>query len=128
MNFNKAIVAGNITSDPELKKMTNGNSVVNFTVAVNRYYNDKEGNRKEETEFHNVVFFGRQAENIDKYMSKGSQILVEGRLKTRSWEDKEGKKHYRTEIIGETAQFGKRAEKVEEEEDDDIDLEEIPFD
>lgn len=133
MNFNKIIIAGNITNDPELRALTSGKSVVNFTVATNRYYTKSDGTKEEEANFHNVVFFGKTADNIKKYMSKGSQILVEGRLQTRSWEDDNGEKHYRTEILGEKAQFGnapekkKREEETEEEGERVPDLDDIPF-
>lgn len=133
MNFNKAIVAGNLTKDPEKAVTDSGTTVVNFTVATNRYYSTDDGTRKQDTEYHDVVFFGKTAENIKKYLAKGSSVLVEGRLKTRSWEDDSGTKHYRTEITGQNIQFGPSANKetkedVPEVEDEDIDVEEdIPF-
>lgn len=105
MNLNKAIIIGRITKDIDLKSLPSGNSVASFSVATNHYYNDKDGTKQEEVEFHDVVFFGKMAETIAQYMSKGSEILVEGRIKTRSWEY-EGKKHYKTEIVGQAFQFG----------------------
>ena len=107
MNINKAIIFGNITADLELKNLPSGMSVVNFSIATNRYWKDKEGNKQESTEFHNVVLFGRIAEIAAQYLKKGSSIYVEGRLQTRSWEA-DGVKKYRTEIIGENMQLGPR--------------------
>lgn len=107
MYLNKAMVYGNLTRDPELKEMPNGGKVTNFSIATNRTWKDKEGEKKEETEFHDIVVFGNQAENICQYLSQGSTAYVEGRLRTRSWEDNEtGKKMYRTEIVAESVQFG----------------------
>ena len=105
MYLNKAMIFGNLTRDPELKVLPNGTNVCAFGLATNRVYNDKDGNRQEMTEFHNITVFGRQAENCAKYLAKGSSTYVEGRLQTRSWE-KDGVKQYRTEIIADTVQFG----------------------
>lgn len=107
MYLNKAVVYGNLTRDPELKSLPSGMSVTSFSVATNRVYSDRDGNRQEEAEYHNVTVFGKQAENVAKYLTKGSGVLVEGRLQTRSWEA-EGVKHYRTEIIADRVQFGAR--------------------
>ncbi len=107
MNLNKVILIGNLTRDPELKSLPSGIKVANFSLATNRVWKDKDGSRKDSTEFHNVVVFGRQAENVAQYMKKGSNLLVEGRLQTRSWES-DGKKNYRTEIIADNIQFGSR--------------------
>jgi len=106
MYLNKAMVIGNLTQDPELKSLPSGVQVANFSIATNRYYNDKDGNRQEQTEFHNIVVFGRQAETSAQYLGKGQQAYVEGRLQTRSWEGQDGNKKYRTEIIAERVQFG----------------------
>ncbi len=107
MNINKAMVVGRITQDLELKALPNGNSVLNFSVATNYRYKDQNGNPVEQTEFHNAVSFGKQAENIAKYFVKGQEIYIEGRLNTRSWEDKDcGKKMYRTEIVVDKFEFG----------------------
>ncbi len=108
MYLNKAMVFGNLTRDPELKVLPNGTNVCAMGLATNRVYNDKDGNRQEMTEFHNVTVFGRQAENCSKYLSKGASAYIEGRLQTRSWE-KDGVKQYRTEIIADTVQFGPKA-------------------
>jgi len=80
--------------------------VTTFSLATNRVYNDKEGNRKEDTQFHNVVVFGRQAETTAQYLKKGSLALVEGRLQTRSWDADDGTKRYRTEVVADRVQFG----------------------
>ena len=107
MYLNKVLLYGNLTRDPELKALPGGSQVANFGMATNRSFKDKGGQRQETTEFHNVVAFGRTAEVIAQYCKKGRPIFVEGRLQTRSWEDKDGgKKNYRTEIIVDTFQFG----------------------
>lgn len=109
MYLNKVIIIGNLTRDPELKALPSGVQVTNIGVATNRTWKDKEGNKQESVEFHNVVAFGRTAEIINQYLKKGSSVLIEGRLQTRSWDDKEtGKKMYRTEIITESMQLGPR--------------------
>ncbi len=105
MYINKAFLYGNLTRDPELKALPGGGQVVNFGIATNRTYKDKNGQKQESTEFHNVVAFGRSAELIAQYMKKGRPLFVEGRIQTRSWES-EGQKKYRTEIIAENFQFG----------------------
>lgn len=105
LNINKVMVYGNLTRDPELKALPSGSNVASFAIATNRVYNDRDGNRQEETEFHNIVVFGKQAENVAKYLTKGSSAFVEGRLQTRSW-DKDGQKQYRTEIVADSVQFG----------------------
>jgi len=111
MFLNKVIIIGNLTRDPELKALPSGAQVVNVGVATNRVWKDKEGQKQEAVEFHNVVAFGRTAEIIGQYLKKGSSLLIEGRLQTRNWDDKEtGKKIYRTEIICESLQLGPRKE------------------
>jgi single-strand DNA-binding protein len=107
MYLNKVFLYGNLTRDPELKALPGGSQVANFSLATNRTFKDKSGQKQESTEFHNVVAFGRTAEVIVQYCKKGRPIFVEGRITTRSWEGKEdGKKQYRTEIIVENFQFG----------------------
>ena len=108
MYLNKVFIIGNLTRDPELKSLPSGTNVTNMSLATNSTYNDKEGNRQETTEYHNIVIFGRQAETTAQYLKKGSSALVEGRLQTRSWEGENGKKNYRTEIIADRVQFGSR--------------------
>jgi single-strand DNA-binding protein len=107
MYLNKAIVIGNLTRDPELKSLPSGIKVCSFSLATNRVWKDKNNARQESTDYHNVVVFGRQAETVAQYMKKGSSILVEGRMQTRSWDDKNsGEKKYRTEIVADKTQFG----------------------
>lgn len=107
MYLNKAFLYGNLTRDPELKALPSGSQVASFGIATNRTYKDKNGAKQEATEFHNIVAFGRTAEVIAQYMKKGRPIFVEGRIQTRSWDDKEsGKKNYRTEIVVDNFQFG----------------------
>ena len=107
MDINKAFIYGNLTRDPELKSLPSGMQVCSFSLATNRVYKDRDGNRQEATEFHNVVVFGRQAETSAQYLKKGAGAFVEGRLQTRSW-DKDGQKQYRTEIVADRVQFGPR--------------------
>lgn len=108
MYLNKAIVIGNLTRDPEIKALPSGVKVASFSVATNRVWKDKNGVKQENVDFHNIVVFGRQAEVVGQYMKKGSSILVEGRMQTRSWDDAAGVKKYRTEIIADRIQFGPR--------------------
>ena len=105
MYLNKAMVYGNLTRDPELKALPSGTNVCTMALATNRVYNDREGKRQEAVDYHNVVVFGKQAENCAKYLTKGNGTFVEGRLQTRSWE-KDGQKMYRTEIVADRVQFG----------------------
>ena len=109
MYLNKIFIYGNLTRDPELKALPGGTNICNFSVATNRTYTGKDGKKVEQTEFHNVVAFARQAEVIAQYLKKGNTIMVEGRIQTRSWEDKNTKeKKYRTEIMCESMQLGPR--------------------
>ncbi len=110
MYLNKAIVIGNLTRDPEIKSLPSGVKVASFSVATNRVWKDKNGVKQENVDYHNIVVFGRQAEIVGLYMKKGSSILVEGRMQTRSWDDAGGVKKYRTEIIADRIQFGPRKE------------------
>ncbi len=107
MYLNKALIIGNLTRDPELKAIPSGIKVCSFSVATNRVWKDKNGAKQEAADYHNVVVFGRQAETVAQYMKKGSQVMVEGRMQTRSWDDAgTGTKKYRTEIIADRVQFG----------------------
>lgn len=107
MFLNKVILIGNLTRDPELRSLPSGVKVCSFSLATNRVWKDKNGAKQEAADFHNVVAFGRQAETVAQYMRKGSSLLVEGRMQTRSWEDKSsGEKKYRTEIVADRTQFG----------------------
>jgi len=109
MYINKAFVYGNLTRDPEMKALPSGASVTSFAVATNRTWKDKNGAKQESVNYHNIVAFGKQAELVHQYLKKGSPIFVEGRIQTRSWDDKEGKKQYRTEIVVENFQFGPKS-------------------
>lgn len=130
------MVYGNLTRDPEMKALPSGQNVTSMSVATNRTWNDKDGKKQEEVEYHNVVVFGKTAENCAKYLTKGAGVYVEGRIQTRSW-DKDGVKQYRTEIVAETVQFGaksgnatpaKSADSVlPEYTEDEINPEDIPF-
>lgn len=142
MYLNKAQLHGNLTRDPELRTLPSGQAVINFSLATNRSYKDKDGAKKEQVEYHNVVGFGKQAEIIGQYVKKGDAIFVEGRLQTRSWET-DGRKNYRTEIVIESFQFGgvQRKESTPKKEteqkdepvppeyptEDDINTDDIPF-
>lgn len=106
MYLNKAFVLGNLTRDPELKALPSGTKVCSFSVATNQKFKDKDGAWQEKVEFHNVVAFGTTAENVGKYLRKGSQVLVEGRIQTRNYENKDGLKIYRTEVVADVVQFG----------------------
>src|SRR6187549_1609733 len=106
MYLNKAQLIGNLTRDPELKALPSGIKVTSLSIATNRVWKDKDGQKKEATDYHNIVAFGRQAETLAQYARKGSSLYVEGRIQTRSWEGQDGKKNYRTEIVLENFQFG----------------------
>ncbi len=108
MDFNKAIIAGNLTRDPEIRSLPSGAKVCNFSLATNRFWKDKDGVQQKSADFHNIVVFGRQAETSAQYLKKGQEAMVEGRIQTRSWEDQNGEKKYRTEIVAERVQFGSR--------------------
>jgi single-strand DNA-binding protein len=97
---NKVILVGNLGRDPEMRSLPSGQPVASFSVATSRRWKDRDGNRQEATEWHNVVCFGKQAEIAGQYLTKGKQVFVEGRIQTRSWDDKTtGEKKYRTEVI-----------------------------
>lgn len=158
MYLNRVFLIGNLTQDPELKNLPSGSSVANFGLATNRTYTDKAGARQESTEYHSVVAYGKQADIISQYLKKGSLMMVEGRIQTRSWEAQDGQKKYKTEVIIENFQMGpkgssgggsqggnsysggssapknqRQAPQQQEElptvdlDEDEIDLEEIPF-
>ncbi|MDR3570821.1 MAG: single-stranded DNA-binding protein [Candidatus Pacebacteria bacterium] len=109
MYLNKAMIFGNLTRDPEIRALPSGMNVCSFSVATNRTFKDRDGKKQEQTDFHNVVVFGRQADTVSQYLKKGSSAFVEGRMQTRSWEGKDGEKKYRTEIVADRVQFGPRA-------------------
>ncbi len=109
MYFNRAIIIGNLTRDPELRSLPSGIQVASFSVATNRVWKDKNGAKQESADYHNVVVFGRQAETTAQYLKKGASVMVEGRMQTRSWDGADGQKKYRTEIVADRVQFGPRS-------------------
>ncbi len=144
--FSKAIITGNLTRDPELRSTPNGASVCSFTVAVNRVYRDSSGSQQEDVSFIDCSAWGKLGEMISQYAKKGTGVLVSGRLDQRSWEDKEGNKRSRVEIVAEDFNFvsgnerggngGSRAESgasdapeaiPDDIPDEPIDLSDIPF-
>lgn len=147
MNLNKAFILGNLTRDPELRQTPTGQSVSSFAIATNRFFTDSSGQKQKQTEFHNIVAWGRQAEIVSQYLKRGSSVLVEGRLQTRSWQDQQGAKHWKTEVIAERIQLGPKPggggnsepppmdEKMRDStpiielpgDGEDIDVKEIPF-
>src|SRR3989304_6610301 len=112
MYFNRAIIIGNLTRDPELKSLPSGVQITTLGIATNRVWKDKNGAKQESTDYHNVVVFGRQAETTAQYLRKGSSVLIEGRMQTRSWDAPDGTKKYRTEVVGGRVQFGPRRDNV----------------
>ena len=102
---NKAIILGNLGRDPEVRYTTDGNAVTTFSVATTEKRKDRDGNSQEHTEWHRIVVFGRLAEVCGEYLAKGKSVYLEGSIRTRSWDDREGNKRYTTEIVGRTVQF-----------------------
>jgi single-strand DNA-binding protein len=101
-SVNKVILVGNLGKDPEVRYMTNGDAVANVTIATSDSWKDKAtGEKKESTEWHRVVFYRKLAEIVSQYLKKGSQVYIEGRIRTRKWQDKEGQERYTTEIEAE---------------------------
>ena len=131
-NINSVKIEGNLTRDPEMKALPSGSNVTSMSIATNRKWNDKDGNLQEATEYHNVTVFGKQAESVAKYLTKGSSAYVEGRLETRSWE-KDAVKHYRTEIVANDVRFGAKPQAstipntTKEYPEENVDESEIPF-
>lgn len=109
MNLNKVFLLGRLTADPQLRVTPTGHQVATFSIATNRIWTDKVSGKREEVEFHNIVVWGRQAEITQQFLSKGGLVLIEGRLQTRSWDDKQGQKRKTTEIVAERLQLGPRA-------------------
>lgn len=105
MSVNKAIIIGNLGADPEVRFTQSGTAVGNLRIATNERWTDKNGQSQERTEWHRVVVFGKTAENCQKYLSKGRQVYVEGRLQTNEWQDKDGNKRYTTEIVASNITF-----------------------
>ena len=143
MNLNKAFLIGRLTQDPQVRALPSGQQVCSFGLATSRFFTDKSGQKQQQTEFHNIVLFGRLAEIASQYLTKGALAMIEGRLQTRSWQDTSGNKRYRTEIVAERLQLGPRAAgkvvppEAEElppkekipiiEEEGEIDVKDIPF-
>ena len=105
MSVNKCLFIGNLTADPEIRTMPNGEQVANFTIALNERYKAKDGNVVENVEYVRIVLYRRLAEIAGQYLTKGSQVYIEGRLKTRKWQDNNGQDRYTTEIQGDNLQM-----------------------
>ncbi len=149
MNLNKVFLLGNLTRDPELRQTPTGQAVSSFGIATNRFFTDKSGQKQKQAEFHNIVAWGKQAETVDRFLRKGSPVLIEGRLQTRSWTDPQGAKRWKTEIVAERIQLGPRNQNTQgpnnqegesrdvneptpvidlmNENEDEIDAKDIPF-
>ena len=113
MNLNKIFLIGRLTRDPESRALPSGQPVSNFGLATNRVWTNQETNEKQEqTEFHNIVAFGKLADICNQYLSKGSLVMIEGRIQTRSWQNQDGDTRYRTEVITEAMQMGPRGGQV----------------
>jgi single-strand DNA-binding protein len=110
MNLNKVFVLGNLAKDPEMRTIPSGQQVATFSIATNRVWYNQAKEKNQEVEFHNIVAWGKLAEIVGKYLKKGAMALVEGRIKTRSWQAQDGTKKYRTEIIAESLQMGPKAQ------------------
>ncbi len=108
MDLNKVLLVGRVTADPQVRTTPGGSAVTTIGVATNRVWTDKNNQKQEETEFHNVVLWGRQAEIAGQYLTKGAMVLIEGRLQTRSWTDKNGGQRKTTEVVAERLQLGPR--------------------
>jgi single-strand DNA-binding protein len=126
--LNKVLVIGNVGRDPEMRYIPSGKPVTSFSVATSRSWTNSEGERREETEWFNVVAWGNLAEICKQHLRKGQQVYVEGRLQTRSWEDHEGRKRFRTELVAsEMILLGGRRGVSEAIEATDVGEEEFPF-
>jgi single-strand DNA-binding protein len=112
---NKVILVGRLGADPDVQTIASGTTVAKLSLATSEQWVDKDGKRQERTEWHRIVVWGRQAENCGRFLAKGRQCYVEGRLQTRSWEDKDGQKRYTTEIVANTVQFLDRGNAQESE-------------
>ena len=104
-NLNKVTLIGRLGQDPEIRYTQSGSAVANATIATNDFWTDKQGEKQERTEWHSLVLWGKLADLAQSYLKKGSQVYVEGRLQTRDWEDQQGQKHYKTEVVVTTMQF-----------------------
>jgi single-strand DNA-binding protein len=134
-SLNKVMVIGNLGADPEMRFTPSGNPVTSFRIAAGRVFNSPEGERKEETEWFNVVTWNKTAELCNQFLTKGRKVYVEGRLQTRSWDGQDGQKHYKVEVIASQVLFLDRKpaassgaeEKFVEGEGGDIEPQDIPF-
>jgi single-strand DNA-binding protein len=114
---NKVILVGNLGKDPETRHLDNGAVVTRFPLATSESYKTKDGNRVDQTEWHNIVLWRGLAEVADKYLQKGNSVYIEGKIRTRSWEDKEGNKRYTTEIVGDNlTMLGRKSDNQKNEE------------
>ncbi len=104
-SVNKVILLGNLGADPELRYTSGGSAVADLRLATNRRFKGRDGNWQDDTQWHRIVVWAKQAENCKEYLSKGSQVYIEGRLQTRQWEDRDGNKRYTTEVVADTVQF-----------------------
>src|SRR5687767_11743098 len=111
---NKVILIGNLGKDPEVRYLEGGIAVANFPVATTESFRDKNGNKQEQTEWHQIVMWRRLAEVAEKYLRKGQQVYIEGKIRSRSWEDKEGNKRYTTEIFGDVLTILSRPQNSEQ--------------
>jgi single-strand DNA-binding protein len=112
MSVNKAILVGNVGNDPEVRHLEAGTPVANFSLATSETYKNRDGEKVTQTEWHNIVVWRGLAEVVEKYVRKGQQLFIEGRIRTRSWDDKDGNKRYTTEIVADTMQMlGRKGEK-----------------
>jgi single-strand DNA-binding protein len=110
--INKVILVGNLGKDPEIRTLESGAKVANFSLATTESYKDKSGNRVDQTEWHNIAVWRGLADVAEKYLKKGDKVYLEGKIRTRSWDDKDGNKRYTTEIQGDTFTMlgGKKSE------------------
>jgi single-strand DNA-binding protein len=139
VGLNKVIIIGNVGTDPEMRFTPNGNPVTSFRMATSRSYNSTDGERKQETEWFDVVTWNRLAENCNQFLTKGQRAYVEGRLRTRSWEGQDGQRHQRIEIVANRVLFLDRRPPgtlpegtlpegtLESAPEDDIEAGDIPF-
>jgi single-strand DNA-binding protein len=137
MNLNKVFLIGRLTANPQTKNLPSGTLVCNFGLATSRFFTDQSGKKQQQTDFHNIVLFGRLAEIASQYLTKGSLVFIEGRIRTRNWQDGAGNKRTRTEIVAERIQLGPKAagkeipteapEEIPVIEDEGVDIEDIPF-
>lgn len=105
MSVNKVILIGNLGKDPEVRFTANGRAVARFPIATSEQWTDAEGNRQERTEWHNIIVWGKQGESCGQYLAKGRQVFVEGSIRSRSFDDKNGNKRYITEIVAQRVRF-----------------------